>query len=247
MGELKGHTAIVFDAAFTPDGRRCVTVSEDRTARLWDTASRRELLLLDEDTSYTAVAFSPDGSRLVTGGNDRLRAWDGGLIASIPPKPTRAFYLARAAYFADLRQWRDAISAYQQALAMGDESASTHNRLANAWSELGKPEEAAAEYGAALKITPDDTRIRYYYGLARLRGGEPEEYRAMAQELGRNALKSQDTTEQNRAAWACALLPGLMNDPGPIIEMVRSAVQKDTNGLRHPQHLRFRARAGGPL
>ena len=227
VGELKGHTAIVFDAAFTPDGRRCVTVSEDRTTRLWDTASRRELLLLDEDMSYTAVAFSPDGTRLITGGNDRLRAWDGGLIAATPPNPTRAFHLARAAYFAELRQWRDAIDAYEKALQMADESALTHSRLANVWAELGKPEEAAAHYSAALKITPDDTRIRYYHGLAKLRADEPDEYRAMAQELGRNALKSHDTTEQNRAAWACALLPGLMSDPGPLIDMMRSAVQKE--------------------
>ena len=36
---LKGHTAVVTCAAFSRDGRRIVTGSEDSTARVWDAAT----------------------------------------------------------------------------------------------------------------------------------------------------------------------------------------------------------------
>jgi WD40 repeat protein len=40
---LRGHTAGVFMAGFTPDGRRVVTASADETARLWYAAAGAEI------------------------------------------------------------------------------------------------------------------------------------------------------------------------------------------------------------
>jgi WD40 repeat protein len=68
---LLGHQGAVSSVAFSLDGQRVVTGSEDRTAKVWDAATGRELLVLKGHTHMvTSVAFSPDGKRLITGAGD---------------------------------------------------------------------------------------------------------------------------------------------------------------------------------
>ena len=42
----RGHDDSVVSAAFSPDGKRVVTASEDNTARIWDAATGREIVAL---------------------------------------------------------------------------------------------------------------------------------------------------------------------------------------------------------
>jgi WD40 repeat protein len=76
----------VNSAAFSPDGSRIVTASWDKTARIWDPASGKEITVLrgHESRLYSA-AFSPDGSRIVTGSADKTaRIWDARLFVLSP-------------------------------------------------------------------------------------------------------------------------------------------------------------------
>jgi WD40 repeat protein len=43
---LRGHDKRVSSAAFSPDGLRIVTASEDNTARIWDAATAKEIAVL---------------------------------------------------------------------------------------------------------------------------------------------------------------------------------------------------------
>jgi WD40 repeat protein len=75
---FEGHTDQVWSVAVSPDGKKAVTASADKTARLWDVATGQELKCFTEheDTVYCA-AFSPDGQRIVSGSRDKtVRLWD---------------------------------------------------------------------------------------------------------------------------------------------------------------------------
>ena len=74
---LKGHDGAVSAIAWSPDGKRVLTGSEDRTARLWDLATGRVLLTLKgHNAGVTAVAWSPNGLHIVTGSKDKTaRVW----------------------------------------------------------------------------------------------------------------------------------------------------------------------------
>jgi WD40 repeat protein len=75
---LTGHEKGVQSAQFSPDGKRIVTASADKTARVWDAATGKTLATLagHEQAVYSAQ-FSPDGTRLVTRSADwTARVWD---------------------------------------------------------------------------------------------------------------------------------------------------------------------------
>ena len=71
-------TSDVSSAAFSPDGTRIVTASWDKTARIWDAATAKEIAVLrGHENSVNSAAFSPDGSRIVTASWDETaRIWD---------------------------------------------------------------------------------------------------------------------------------------------------------------------------
>ena len=54
-------------AAFSRDGLRIITASENRTIRLWNAASGTEIAVLrGHENTVNSAAFSPDGSRILT-------------------------------------------------------------------------------------------------------------------------------------------------------------------------------------
>jgi WD40 repeat protein len=63
--------------AFSPDGKKVLTGSDDKTARLWDAATGQpEGLALQHQGAVVAVAFSPDGKRVLTFSSDKtVRLW----------------------------------------------------------------------------------------------------------------------------------------------------------------------------
>jgi WD40 repeat protein len=75
---LEGHSGMVYDVALRGDGRCAVSASSDKTLKVWDVESGRELRTLEGHTqSVLGVALSGNGRRAVSGSYDKtLKVWD---------------------------------------------------------------------------------------------------------------------------------------------------------------------------
>jgi hypothetical protein len=76
LNVLEGHTDGVSACAFSPDGRFAVSFASaitagitamDRTLRLWEMVSGREIARFDAEAQLSCCAFSPRGWRVVAG------------------------------------------------------------------------------------------------------------------------------------------------------------------------------------
>jgi hypothetical protein len=71
------HGDDVNAVAFSPDGRRLVSASDDGAAHVFDIASGREIATLRIGAEVMDAKFSADGARIVTGSDDHIvRVWD---------------------------------------------------------------------------------------------------------------------------------------------------------------------------
>jgi WD40 repeat protein len=85
---LKGHTNYVWDVVVTPDGRRVLSASNDKTVKMWDLATGNLLATFSGHTSMVcSIAIAPDGIRLAAGAFDgSIKVWNinsGDVIADL--------------------------------------------------------------------------------------------------------------------------------------------------------------------
>ncbi len=69
----------IYAVAFSPDGKRIVSGSGDKTIQLWNAQTGKPIgqPLRGHEEGVFAVAFSPNGTRIVTGSGDKtIRLWD---------------------------------------------------------------------------------------------------------------------------------------------------------------------------
>jgi WD40 repeat protein len=87
--ELKGHMALVYSLAFSPDGKTLASAGFDNVVKLWDFSAGGEEVrtLTGHAGPVYCVAFSPDGKILASSSADQtIRFWnpsDGKLIREL--------------------------------------------------------------------------------------------------------------------------------------------------------------------
>lgn len=76
--ELRGHQAMVTSVAFSADGKKVVSGSQDMTAAVWNIRTgRTQAVFRGHVNVINAVAISPDGKTVATGSHDQtVKLWD---------------------------------------------------------------------------------------------------------------------------------------------------------------------------
>jgi WD40 repeat protein len=75
---FSGHSGAVSAVAFSRDGKLAASGSRDRTVKIWEIATGRELTsFAGHSGAILSLQFSPDDKRLLSGSEDRsVRLWD---------------------------------------------------------------------------------------------------------------------------------------------------------------------------
>jgi len=75
--EWQAHGDTIFDLAISPDGKQLATVSADKTAKVWDLATRKELVQLEHAAAVYGVAFNGNATEVATVCADhQFKIWD---------------------------------------------------------------------------------------------------------------------------------------------------------------------------
>jgi|SRR5579864_6991745 len=80
LGVKLGANDIVSSVAWSPNGTRLVTANMDKTAKIWDVTTGKELFaLFGHRDAISSVVWSPDGMQLATASLDHMtKVWDAG-------------------------------------------------------------------------------------------------------------------------------------------------------------------------
>jgi WD40 repeat protein len=132
---FEGHRGAVRAVAPAPDGKTLATGGQDRTIRLWDRETARELRQLQGHPGDGAVAFAPNGDQLLSWGGDKgLRLWDVAAAKVVRTFQGHAAAVYNAGFLADgriysysagdrtLRLWDAATGAETLRVAVGGDA-----------------------------------------------------------------------------------------------------------------------------
>ena len=78
QNRLEGHSSEVWSVTSSPDGKTLASASADKTIKLWNVDTKKEITTLKGHSSYVySVTFSPDGKTLASASADNtIKLWN---------------------------------------------------------------------------------------------------------------------------------------------------------------------------
>ena len=71
-----GHTQVIYSVSISQDGKILASGSGDRTIKLWDLATGKEIQTFQHHESVISVRISPDAKTLISVGERTIKKWD---------------------------------------------------------------------------------------------------------------------------------------------------------------------------
>jgi WD40 repeat protein len=223
---LRGHKADIKGLAFSADGERLASASDEGTVKLWDVRTGHQALTLRADPDLaTAVAFSPDGRFLATAGG-WIKVWDAGAPrpeqrAEAARRRAPAWHRQQAEFSQRQRAWWAAVFHLDRVIAQEPDGVRWRAERGDAHAELGQWERALADFAAAVAKQPDHVENWYRQALAQLAAGRPAAYRATCTAM------LQRFREGPNVVWILyAIVPGRGADPATLADHLERAAAR---------------------
>ncbi len=79
LRNFTGHKGAIFGVVMTPNNKYIISISEDKTAKIWNWHNKSLLRTLeDHNYSINSVDVSPDGKVIATSGEKSIKVWSWG-------------------------------------------------------------------------------------------------------------------------------------------------------------------------
>jgi WD40 repeat protein len=178
----------LLNAAYSPDGRQLVTVSQKSVACIWDAATFRQIRRLPHPSEMWGARFSPDGRRLVTAASDGVaRVWE----------------IQTAQLVLSLRQHTEAVHFAEFSHDGKRIVTASHDGTAQLWDATnGQPTGGPLQHGAWVTyaaFSPDDQKLVTACADRRARVWETVTGRRLSPDLDhRDGLQSAEFSPDGR-------------------------------------------------
>jgi WD40 repeat protein len=155
-----GHTAFVLKVFFTPDGKRIITVSKDKSVRIWDPATGETVKTVrfpagpGDEGSLRAATLSKDGKKLAVAGERVKGVADGKVPIFIVSSETGALIRRIDAASSDVNCMD--FSSDGRRLAVGCANTFLQVFDVTTGGQLGRPGGVPLVGGLELKFDPQD-------------------------------------------------------------------------------------------